>query len=511
MLTGRGQAIDVSTVECLASHLVQALPYYNYMGAIKGRRPVRGSGFEELMPARDGYVIPSVQGSQPWSTVAELIGVPELQDERFASGSGRIEFGEEIHELLLQGLAQWDRKALHQASGERRLVFGMAQDARRPSRLSPPGRARVLPHGDPSRGRRGQISRHGAAPVRRQLSGAASCAVAGAAQRGNLRRRTWLHRPANWPGYRRWGRYDYARNALYPSKASEWWTSAGCSPCPTAERTWPTWAQKSSRWTPTTTSLWTPPRTLNGPYPDNNPGENYWERGGTFQTLNRGKISVTLDLRSDDALAVLRELVSISDVVLENFTPRVMRRFGLDYPNLKAVRPDLIMVSNTGYGHSGPWTNFGAMATALEPTHGTGAFMGYLDVDAEGRTSPGTVPNKIANSYTDFLASWTAQLAVMASLIHRAKTGQGMWIDLAMYQVGVSFLGEGILDYAFKRPPRPSPGATATSRCRLTAATPAVATTSGPSSPCATIPTGGLSVTPSLCPNSRTTRVSPIP
>ena len=129
MFTGGGQAIDVSTVECLASHLVQALPYYNYMGAIKGRRPVRGSGFEELMPARDGYVIPSVQGSQPWSTVAELIGEPALQDERFASGSGRIEFGEEIHDLLIKGLAQWDRKALHQASGERRLVFGMAQDA----------------------------------------------------------------------------------------------------------------------------------------------------------------------------------------------------------------------------------------------------------------------------------------------------------------------------------------------------------------------------------------------
>ena len=129
MHTGVGQSIDVSTVECLASHLVQAVPYYSYMGAIKGRRPVRGSGFEELMPARDGYVIPSVQGSQPWSTVADLIGVPELHDERFASGSGRIEYGEEIYELLVKGLAEWDRKALHQASGERRLVFGMAQDA----------------------------------------------------------------------------------------------------------------------------------------------------------------------------------------------------------------------------------------------------------------------------------------------------------------------------------------------------------------------------------------------
>jgi crotonobetainyl-CoA:carnitine CoA-transferase CaiB-like acyl-CoA transferase len=129
MSTGLGQSIDVSTVECLASHLVQAMPYYSYMGAIKGRRPMRGSGFEELMPARDGYVIPSVQGSQPWSTVADLIGVPELHDERFASGSGRIEYGEEIYQLLTKGLAEWDRKALHQASGERRLVFGMAQDA----------------------------------------------------------------------------------------------------------------------------------------------------------------------------------------------------------------------------------------------------------------------------------------------------------------------------------------------------------------------------------------------
>lgn len=129
LATGRGQRIDVSAVECLAAHLVQPIPYYTYMGAYKGRRPVRGSGFEELMPARDGYVVPSVQGSQPWSTVADLIGPEELHDPRFASGSGRIEHGEELKELLIEGLSQWDRKPLFEASGERRLVFGMAQDA----------------------------------------------------------------------------------------------------------------------------------------------------------------------------------------------------------------------------------------------------------------------------------------------------------------------------------------------------------------------------------------------
>ena len=129
LASGEGQHVDVSVAECLASHLVQPVPYYNYMGATKGRRPVRGSGFEELMPARDGYVVPSVQGSQPWETVAGLIGLEELHDPRFATGAGRIANGEELKALLIEGLAQWDRLPLFLASGEQRLVFGMAQDA----------------------------------------------------------------------------------------------------------------------------------------------------------------------------------------------------------------------------------------------------------------------------------------------------------------------------------------------------------------------------------------------
>ena len=190
-------------------------------------------------------------------------------------------------------------------------------------------------------------------------------------------------------------------------------------------------------------------RTITGPFPDNQPGELWWEQGGTFQTLNRGKRSLTLDLRSDEAQAILKELVSVSDIVLENFTPRVMARFGLDYASLRAVKPDLIMVSNTGYGHSGPWSNFGAMASALEPTHGTGAFMGYLEDDGSGSLRHGVEPNKVGNSYTDFLATWTALVSIMAALLHRSGTGRGTWIDLAMYQAGASFVGEGLLAYSY--------------------------------------------------------------
>ena len=207
-------------------------------------------------------------------------------------------------------------------------------------------------------------------------------------------------------------------------------------------------------------------RTITGPFPDNEPGELWWEQGGTFQTLNRGKRSLTLDLRSEEAQGIVKELVSVSDIVLENFTPRVMARFGLDYASLRAVKPDLIMVSNTGYGHSGPWSNFGAMASALEPTHGTGAYMGYLDDDGSGRLRDEGVPNKVGNSYTDFLATWTALVSVMAALLHRAKTGRGTWVDLAMYQNGASFIGEGLLAYAYSLQNRFPPGSGGGERAR---------------------------------------------
>lgn len=176
-----------------------------------------------------------------------------------------------------------------------------------------------------------------------------------------------------------------------------------------------------------------------GPWADDIPGELHWERNGVFHVLNRGKRSVTLDLNQSEGLEALKKLLATADVVIENFTPRVMRKFGLDYVNMRNIRSDIIMVSNTGYGHTGPFRNYGAMAASLEPTHGSGAFIGY----------EGGPPNKISNSYTDFLATWTALYSVMAALLYRSRTGNGLWVDLAMYQVGVSFMGEGLLDCDF--------------------------------------------------------------
>ncbi len=172
-------------------------------------------------------------------------------------------------------------------------------------------------------------------------------------------------------------------------------------------------------------------------FPENTAGERFWEQGGTFNTLNRGKRSLILDLNKPAGQEIFKKLVTISDIVLENFTPRVMKKWGLDYPHLQALKPDIIMLSNTGYGHGGPYSNYGSQATSLEATQGTAYLTGYID-------GP---PAKAGFAYTDFLACWTALFALFMALLYRHRTGRGQWIDLGMYQVGVAFLGEAVLDY----------------------------------------------------------------
>ena len=88
-----------------------------------------------------------------------------------------------------------------------------------------------------------------------------------------------------------------------------------------------------------------------GAFPENQLGEDWWNRPSTYNLLHRGKQSITLDMTNPKGRELFVELVKISDIVMENFTPRVMRGWGLDYPNLRKIKPDIIMVSNTGYGH----------------------------------------------------------------------------------------------------------------------------------------------------------------
>jgi len=175
-----------------------------------------------------------------------------------------------------------------------------------------------------------------------------------------------------------------------------------------------------------------------GAYPDNEPGDDPWNRAAGYNQLNRGKRSLTLDLSKDEGREVLVDVLKTADIFMENYTPRVLRRWGLDYPNLKKINPRIIMMSNTGYGHGeGPWSMYPAQATTQEATHGHCAITGYFD-------GP---PSKAGQSYVDFLSTWNGLLGASLALRHRLKSGEGQWVDVGMYQAGVFMTSEYVLDY----------------------------------------------------------------
>ena len=174
-----------------------------------------------------------------------------------------------------------------------------------------------------------------------------------------------------------------------------------------------------------------------GSFPESKAGEEWWNEPSTYNLLNRGKRSLVVDLADERGRDLFRQMVRVSDIVMENFTPRVMRGWGLDYPNLKKIRPDLILVSNTGYGHGGgPYSSYPAQATTQEGTHGHCWVTGQ----------PNGPPAKAGASFVDFLSTWSAIFAIGAALRYRHQTGKGQWVDIGMYQAGVMFLSEYLMD-----------------------------------------------------------------
>ena len=164
----------------------------------------------------------------------------------------------------------------------------------------------------------------------------------------------------------------------------------------------------------------------------------FWNKGANFYEQNRNKLGVTLDLSKPEGLQVLRNLVSIADVFSENFTPRVIKNFGLEYEDLRKIKPDIIMVSSTGYGFYGPWSNFGATGPATEGAAGLAYQTGYL----------GGGPVMAEIPYTDYTSGEHTVFAVMAALMHRLRTGQGQFVDISQTQATSSTIPEVLMDFS---------------------------------------------------------------
>lgn len=162
------------------------------------------------------------------------------------------------------------------------------------------------------------------------------------------------------------------------------------------------------------------------------------EGSGIFGALNVGKKSVTLDLKHPDGLAIAKRLIGWSDLVLENFAPKAMRGFGLDYETLVEEMPDLVMVSACMNGQTGPHRNypgFGSQGSALA---GFTLLTGYPDREPVGPFA----------TITDSLAPRYCATAMAAALLYRRRTGRGLHVDLSQVEAGQYALSPWLLDYA---------------------------------------------------------------
>lgn len=171
------------------------------------------------------------------------------------------------------------------------------------------------------------------------------------------------------------------------------------------------------------------------PFKDDRPGLN---RGGTFAIFNNDVLSVTINLKHARGLEIAKDLVRKADIVIENFAPGVMERLGLGYGEIKAINPEIIMLSSCNQGQTGPRATqrgFGSQLTSMS---------GFTHLTSYG---DGHFPSLLYGPYIDFIAVGYGLIAVLAALDFRRRTGKGQHIDLSQYEAGVQFTIPTLLDF----------------------------------------------------------------
>ena len=162
------------------------------------------------------------------------------------------------------------------------------------------------------------------------------------------------------------------------------------------------------------------------------------EQNPMFHNVNRGKLSVTLNIAEPEAAALAKRLAARCDVVIENFSPGVMARLGLDYAALRAVKPDIVMASISSTGQEGPLRDLRAYAPSIGALSGLDSAMGY----------EGGGPLGLKHAFGDICGALHAVFAIVSALYRRRQTGAGAYIDVSMLRATVATQGVGLMEQA---------------------------------------------------------------
>lgn len=173
-------------------------------------------------------------------------------------------------------------------------------------------------------------------------------------------------------------------------------------------------------------------------FPDHKPGARWYDRSFLFNSQNINKLSCILNLKTEEGRATLRDLVSVADVLICNFRPGTLRKLGVDYQSLAAIKPDIIVAELPAFGAAGPMSKHAALGPTMEMAAGMSAMIGY----------PGGHPEVTGPSYLDPIGGFNGAAAILVALLHRQRTGQGQYVEVGQVEAAMHLIGAEILKAA---------------------------------------------------------------
>jgi crotonobetainyl-CoA:carnitine CoA-transferase CaiB-like acyl-CoA transferase len=419
---GRGEHLDVSMLEAtMLAHTTYAAVFGSYLGQ-RGVANTRSIELPSIEPARDGWVGFCTVSGQQFVDFAMMVGHPEwASDPAWSTQPGRQLQQAEFRETV----AAWTSvrtvaELIDEATSWRIPVAPIGTGA------TIADLEQFVERGTFVRNPRGGF-RQPAAP--HWLGESAPRPFSAAPQLGEHDGRIEPARPAVLPGRSGWAAPgaadDKPLRGLRIADFTAWWAGPFASHWCASMGADVIHVESPTRPDGMRTATVKPPS-----------AERWWEWGPIFGAVNSNKRGIAIDLTTSEGHDLALRLVAECDVVIENYSPRVMEQFGLGWEQLSSVRSDLIMVRMPAFGLSGPWRDRTGFAQTMEQISGMAWRTGFADDQP-----------LIPRGPCDPLAGAHAAIALMAALEHRRRTGRGQLVEVSMVEAALNVAAELVIEH----------------------------------------------------------------
>lgn len=443
--SGQGTHVDISAQEAMVMMAQGAVSSAALAQGSNSRRPSRRRGDNRpgalvaVLPSSDGYVAISPREQRQWVAWLKLMGDPEWgAEERFSTVQLRQENWPELEPLLIEWTLQHAKEDIYRRAQEAHVPafpVNTAADLFRSRQLQSRGFFREMDHpvvgrlpyaGFPYALSNAHLAASGPAPTLGQHNDELL---------GTLHHRKGSRPEQERSGHERPGHESPGR--VSRERLSHDSTKSGPLPLTgvrVVDFSWVIAGPTCTRILANMGAEVIKVESQRRPDPTRRGG------GANFHLLNQSKRSLTLNLSTPGGLELAKQLIAVSDVVIENFATGVFERLGLGYDVLKKLCPDLIVVSSSGLGHTGPDRHHVAYGTLIQCFTGWSGLTG----NADGRPQPGGV-------WTDPVTGMFETFLIVSALHNRAQTGVGQYVDFAMAEVICSMLPEALMDFTMNQ------------------------------------------------------------